>query len=134
MGREHVSGLYELAYDQAHAQVARIASLPLLRAFPIRCAARQMTDLSYLLWSALRHAERDALLDLIERKLSRASMDVAQRATLAGSRSHPFAEDVPARQRRSSRRAASGASGICSRSSRISRSSASPWRGWPCRF
>ena len=79
-GREHVSGLYELAYVQAHAQVARIASLPLLRAFPIRCAARQMTDLSYLLWSALRHAERDALLDLIERKLSRASMDVAQRA------------------------------------------------------
>ena len=39
-----------------------------------------MTDLSYLLWSALQHADRDSLLDLIERKLSRPSMDVAQRA------------------------------------------------------
>ena len=78
-GREHVSGLYELAYDKTHEQVARAASLPLLRAFPIRSVDRQMTDLSYLLWSALQHAERDALLDLIERKLSRASMDVAQR-------------------------------------------------------
>ena len=78
-GREHVSGLPELVHDLEHAEVARTASLPLLRAFPIRCAARQMTDLGYLLWSALRHAERDALLGLIERKLSRASMDVAQR-------------------------------------------------------
>ena len=38
-----------------------------------------MTDLSYLLWSALRHAGRDALAELIAGKLSRASMDVAQR-------------------------------------------------------
>lgn len=77
--REHVAGLPELAHDPAHEQVARVASLPLLRAFPIRSADRQMTDLNYLLWSALQHAERDALLDVIERKLSRASMDVAQR-------------------------------------------------------
>ena len=78
-GGEYVSGLYELAYDPAHAQVARMASLPLLRAFPIRSADRQMTELAYLLWSALQHAERDVLLELIECKLSRPSMDVAQR-------------------------------------------------------
>ena len=78
-GREHVAGLYELAYDHEHAQVAAIASLPLLRAFPIRCAARQMTNLCYLLWAALRRADSTALLDLIGRKLSRTSMDVAQR-------------------------------------------------------
>ena len=79
-GREHVSGLRELAFDQEHAPVARLASLPLLRAFPIRCAARQMTDLSCLLWSALLHGDRDALSELIAEKLSRDSMDVAQRA------------------------------------------------------
>ena len=79
-GREHVPGLYDLACDPRHADVARRASLLLLRAFPIRCAAAQLTDLSYLLWSALQHADHDALLDLIERKLSRQSMDDAQQA------------------------------------------------------
>ena len=79
-GREYVPGLLDLACDPHHADAARIASLPLLRRFPIRCATRQMTDLSHLLWSALRHADRDSLLDLIERKLSCTSMDIAQRA------------------------------------------------------
>ena len=79
-GREHVAGLYEIAYDQEHARVARLASLLLLRAVPIRCAVRQMTDLAYLLWSAIRHADPASLLDLIAHRLSRASMDVAQRA------------------------------------------------------
>ena len=79
-GREHVSGLSELAYGQEHAQVARIASLPLLRAFPIRCAARQMTDLCYLLWSAIRHADPHLLLRQIACKLTRSSMSIAQRA------------------------------------------------------
>ena len=78
-GREHVPGLLDLACDPDHTDVARIASLPLLRGFPIRCAARQMTDLRHLLWSALQHADQDALLDLVERKLTRPSMDVAQR-------------------------------------------------------
>ena len=79
-GRAHVPGLYDLACDPRHADIARMASLTLLRSFPIRCAARQMTDLSRLLWSALQHADQDSLLDVIERKLSRQSMDVAQRA------------------------------------------------------
>ena len=78
-GREHVAGLYELAYDHEHAQVAEIVSLPLLRAFPIRCAARQMTNLCYLLWAALLRADPTALLALIGRKSSRTSIDVAQR-------------------------------------------------------
>lgn len=78
--RTHVSGLYALAHDRDHADVARMASLPLLRAFPIRSAARQMIDLRYLLWSALRHADRGSFANLLERKLSRVSMDAAQRA------------------------------------------------------
>ncbi|MCY4121614.1 MAG: hypothetical protein OXG72_11915, partial [Acidobacteria bacterium] len=84
--RSHVSGLPELAYGEEHAEVSRIVSLPLLRAFPIRCASRQLVDLRYLLWSALQHGDRDSFRVLIEQKLSRASMDVAQRASwlLAG--------------------------------------------------
>ena len=84
--RSHISGLPELAYGEEHAEVSRIVSLPLLRAFPIRCASRQLVDLRYLLWSALQHGDRDSFRGLIEQKLSRASMDVAQRASwlLAG--------------------------------------------------
>ena len=79
--RPYVSGLSELAHDGDHAQVARIASLPLLRAFPIRSATRQLTDLRYLLWAALRHADPEAFENLIAQKLSRGSMDVTQRAS-----------------------------------------------------
>ncbi len=78
--RPYVSGLRELAHNGDHAQVARIASLPLLRAFPIRSATRQLTDLRYLLWAALRYAAPDSFENLIAQKLSRGSMDIAQRA------------------------------------------------------
>ena len=83
-GREHVPGLYDLACDPRHADIARLTSLPLLRGFPVRCTVRQMTDLSHLLWSALQHAEQEELLNLVKRKLSRSSMDVAQRAHWLG--------------------------------------------------
>ena len=78
--RAHVSGLYALARDDNHATVAGFASLPILRSFPVRCTAQQLVDLNYLLWSALRHADRMSFKDLIERKLSRTSLNVAQRA------------------------------------------------------
>ena len=54
-----------------------------------------MTDLSHLLWSALRHADRDSLLDLIERKLSRPSMDVAQQAHWLAAGLILSADDIP---------------------------------------
>ena len=79
-GREYVSGLHELARSENHANVARIASLRILRAFPFRCTARQLVDLNYLLWSALQHADRGTFAKLIDRKLSRKSLNVAQRA------------------------------------------------------
>ena len=60
--------------------MARIASLRILRAFPVRCTARQLVDLNYLLWAALQHADRESFARLINRKLSRKSMNVAQRA------------------------------------------------------
>ena len=79
-GLAHVSGLYALAHDENHAHVAAVASLPILRSFPVRRKAQQLVDLNYLLWSALRYADRRSFTALIEEKLSRKSMYVAQRA------------------------------------------------------
>ena len=78
-GREHIDKLRDLAHDQAHAQVAKHASLPLLRAFPTRCKLKQIQSLDYLLRAALQHAASASLQELIERKLSRRSMNDAQR-------------------------------------------------------
>ena len=78
-GREHIDKLWELAYDHDHAQVARHASLPLLRAFPTRCTVKQIESLDRLLWAAIQHADRRALQKLIDRKLPRKSMNDAQR-------------------------------------------------------
>ena len=78
-GREHIHKLWELAHDPDHAQVARYASLTLLRAFPTRCKLKQIQSLDYLLWAALQYADRAPLQELIETKLSRTSMNDAQR-------------------------------------------------------
>ena len=78
-GRVYVSGLHELARSDDHANVARVASLRILRSFPVRCTAKQLVDLNYLLWSALRHSDRDSFAKLIDRKLSRTSMNLVQR-------------------------------------------------------
>ena len=77
-GGEYIYKLYELAHDKAHAQVAKHASLPLLRAFPTRCKLKQIQSLDYLIWAALQHTDRASLQELIERKLSRKSMNDAQ--------------------------------------------------------
>ncbi|MXX40779.1 MAG: hypothetical protein F4Z85_22425 [Gemmatimonadetes bacterium] len=77
--RAHISKLWELAHDPAHAQVAKYASLPLLRAFPTRCKLTQIKDLDNLLWAAIQYADRAPLQELIEKKQSRKSMNDAQR-------------------------------------------------------
>ena len=79
--RSHISGLPELASGGDQAVVARIVSPALLRAFPIRCASRQMGGMRHLLWSALQHSDTDSFRSLIRQKLSRKSMDVGQRAS-----------------------------------------------------
>ena len=76
---EHISKLWALAYDPDHVQVAKYASLPLLRAFPTRCKLNQIENLNHLLWAALQYADRSSLQELIEKKLSRKSMNDAQR-------------------------------------------------------
>ena len=83
-GREHVYKLWELAHDPDHAQVARHASLPLLRAYPARCKLKQIRALDNLLWAAIQHADRALLKELIKRKTSLKSLNVAQRAHWLG--------------------------------------------------
>ena len=79
-GQDVVAGLHELARSDQHARVARVASLRILQSFPVRCTTRQLVYLNYLLWSALRHADRESFASLVDHKLSRTSMNVAQRA------------------------------------------------------
>jgi len=76
----HVDGLFALAHDPSHAEVARRISLPLLRSFPTRCRTGQLGPLRYLLWAAIQYADRDSLSGLIAAKVALKSMNVAQRA------------------------------------------------------
>lgn len=78
-GKEHSTAISELAYDSGHRQLARRATLTLLRGFPMRCHARRLPNLIRLLWSALKNADRRELLELIEKKLAANSMTIAQR-------------------------------------------------------
>lgn len=80
-GRDHVYKLRELAYDEAYAEVARHASLRLLRSFPVRCTLKQITILNWLLSAALQHGDRASFKKMIANKLLRKSMTTAQRVS-----------------------------------------------------
>ena len=75
-GKRLLSGIYKLGDSEA---VARLASLPLLDAFPVRCTAERLDDLSYLLRTALLHCDAADVLNSIDRKLARHSMGTTQR-------------------------------------------------------
>lgn len=77
-GAGHVDGLYDLANSQDHSEVARLAALPLLEVFPVRCREAQLQDLRHLLHSAALIVG-GALSGLIDRKLAFRSMNPAQR-------------------------------------------------------
>ena len=77
--REYVPGLEQLIHLENHSRVAALASLSLLRSFPVRCKPRQLETLDLLLWAALEHTELPALQSLVLEKLSHVSMRVAQR-------------------------------------------------------
>jgi len=78
-GTDPSANLYALVQSGDHEDVARLASLPLLRKFPVRCTGRQLSALSILLKAALLHCERAPLLELAREKLSHRSMNVSQR-------------------------------------------------------
>ena len=68
-----------LATDERHVAVTRLTALPLLRAFPTRCIAHQLPELSTLLAAALLHCDLRSLLRLTDSKLALPSMNMAQR-------------------------------------------------------
>ena len=74
-----IYNLWELAYDPEHARIARNASVPLLHAFPTRCKLKHINALDHMLWAAIQHADRASFEELMERKLSQKSMNLAQR-------------------------------------------------------
>jgi len=77
-GAESPAGIHELANSPDHARVARLATLPLLRQFPVRCASGQLSSLNHLLLAARRHCDIARLLELIDEKHADHRMSVAQ--------------------------------------------------------
>ena len=77
-GRDHIYKLWQLAHDAAYAEVARLATLPLLRAFPTRYRSKQLESLKNLLWAAIARIDRSLLQGLIDKKLSLKSMNGIQ--------------------------------------------------------
>ena len=70
--------LYKLARMDDHEEVARLAILPLLKVFPVRCNRQHLPALQVLFDMALRYCDETPVLEVIERKLAYRSMSVAQ--------------------------------------------------------
>ena len=75
-GKEIISGLRGLRDSD---EIARVASISLLRTFPARCPTRQLNALETLLGTALRLCEAALILELTDRKLVSRSMNTGQR-------------------------------------------------------
>lgn len=70
---------FSLAHLREFAPVARLATEPLLRAFPVRARSQQLEDLNQLLWSGMQHLEAARFRTLIERKLESTHLTRMQR-------------------------------------------------------
>ena len=75
-GNKVVSGVSLLQDSDV---IGRLASMPLLRTFPVRCSTWQLHALGVLLGAALRLREATEVLELTDTKLARRSMDTGQR-------------------------------------------------------
>jgi hypothetical protein len=77
--KQHISGVYDLYHNDLYSAVAKSATLAMLKSFPARSTNQQLSFLNDLLKAALRYTDRQAFLQLIDKKLGFASMNVAQR-------------------------------------------------------
>lgn len=71
--------LYEFSYEEDYREIARLASLPILEATPVRCTKQQLYGLRYLFIAAHRYSNREEFIELISKKLSFRSMSVVAR-------------------------------------------------------
>lgn len=78
-GKDHISGVYQLACDELWSQVANVSVIKLLEKFPVRAKSLQIHNLDYLLKAALKNVNYE-LLPLVDTKLQSKSMDVMQRS------------------------------------------------------
>ncbi|ENO85797.1 hypothetical protein [Thauera linaloolentis] len=79
-GKEHLHGIWPLAYDDDYAAVARLVLPDLLKGFPLRARKTQLNSvLDPLLKAALRHLDRLALAAIVSTRLAQGSMSAAQR-------------------------------------------------------
>ena len=80
-GGQSLDDVHRLAREPGYAELARAASVPLLKAFPVRCRAGQLPILRSLLGAALSHVDRTILIELVEVKLAFKSMNSGQRVS-----------------------------------------------------
>lgn len=79
-GHEHLHGIWQLAYDDDYAAVARVALPELLAGFPLRAKAKLLSNsLDPLLRAGLRHLDRSVLAAIVAARLAQGSMSAAQR-------------------------------------------------------
>ena len=79
-GKDSCAALQVLGRGSNHdAEIARRAVPQLARIFPVPCKAKQLGMLKHILLAALRHCEQNALLEMIEAKLTLKSLNVGQR-------------------------------------------------------
>ena len=74
--------MYDMAFESAYAQVAQSAVPRMFTVFPSRCNSRKLESLRVVIWGAiLNHGmTKQALEDLITRRLNRKQMDIGQQA------------------------------------------------------
>lgn len=77
-GERRLPDIGRLAREPEYAQLAQAASVPLLKAFPVRCRSGQLPILSSLLGAAIGHGDRTQLLELIKARLAYRSMNSGQ--------------------------------------------------------
>ena len=80
-GSRSLHDLYYFSRKEIYAPVAKRATLPLLRFFPLRATATQLDSLTALLQSALVHCDDSEVRTLINERTALRSMTRRQRAT-----------------------------------------------------
>lgn len=80
-GNHSLQDLYYFSRKEIYAPVAKRATLPLLRSFPLRATASQLDSLTALLQSALVHCDDSEVRAIINDRTVLSSMTRRQRAT-----------------------------------------------------